>query len=195
MDENKTISDPRTLLAGKEILLAVGGGISAYKSADLVSKLVQSGAGVTVIMTNAGTKFVTPLTFQALSGRPVRVDLFDLPDSSDPQHISLTEKANLFLIAPSTADLIAKAAHGICDDLVSTMICASGCPVAHCPAMNWRMWENPITQENVKKLQSVGHRFIGPESGWLACRHVGSGRMSDPSTILQTVIDWLKNAH
>jgi phosphopantothenoylcysteine synthetase/decarboxylase len=194
MSEIPNNSLPQRLLSGQEILLAVGGGISAYKSADLVSKLVQSGAGVTVIMTRAGTQFVTPLTFQALSGRPVRVDLFDLPDSSDPQHISLTEKANLFLIAPSTADLIAKAAHGICDDLVSTMICAAACPIAHCPAMNWRMWENPITQENVKKLAALGHRFIGPESGWLACRHVGPGRMSDPSTILQTITDWLTHA-
>lgn len=194
MSENPTNSDPKLPLAGKEILLAVGGGISAYKSADLVSKLVQSGAGVTVIMTHAGTKFVAPLTFQALSGRPVRVDLFDLPDSSDPQHISLTEKANLFVIAPSTADLIAKAAHGICDDLVSTMICASACPIVHCPAMNWRMWENPITQENVKKLVSVGHRFIGPETGWLACRHVGVGKMSDPPAILKTIMDWLTHA-
>jgi phosphopantothenoylcysteine decarboxylase/phosphopantothenate--cysteine ligase len=170
--------------AGREIIVAVCGGIAAYKAADLVSKLVQGGAGVTVVMTASAQKFVTPLTFQALSARPVRSDTWDLPDSSDPQHIGLTEKSDLMLIVPSTADIIAKAAHGICDDLVSLMINASACPVVLAPAMNNRMWDNPITQENIAKLQKHGYRFIGPAEGWLACRNVGAGRMSEPATIL-----------
>ncbi len=174
-------------LAGREIVLAVCGGISAYKSADLASKLVQSGAGVTVVMTRAATQFVTALTFQALSGRPVRTDTFDLPESSDPQHIGLTDRAQLMLVAPATANILAKVAHGICDEIVSLMICAAGCPVVFCPAMNTRMWANPITQGNVQTLQKHGYKFIGPEEGWLACRHVGKGRMSEPAAILEQV--------
>jgi phosphopantothenoylcysteine decarboxylase/phosphopantothenate--cysteine ligase len=171
-------------LKGKEILVAVCGGIAAYKVADLVSKLVQSGAGVTVCMTPDAVRFVQPLTFQALSGREVRTDIWTLPDSSDVQHISLTERADLMLIAPATAHTIAKIAHGFCDDIVSLLANAAACPVAVAPAMNNRMWDNPITQENVRKLQSIGYHFIGPEDGWLACRNTGAGRMSDPAKIL-----------
>lgn len=178
-------------LKGREIIIAVCGGIACYKVADVVSKLVQQGAGVTVVMTASAQKFVAPLTFQALSGRPVRTDTWDLPDSSDPQHIGLTERADLMLIAPATADIIAKAAHGICDDLVSLMINASACPVVFAPAMNNRMWENPITQENVAKLQKHGYRFIGPAEGWLACRNVGAGRLTEPTTILDQVMKML----
>jgi len=181
----------QTALKGREIILAVCGGIAAYKSADLCSKLVQSGAGVTVVMTKAAQKFVTPLTFQALSARPVRLDTFDLEDSSDPQHIGLTERADLMLIAPATADIIAKAAHGLCDDLVSLMICAAACPVVFAPAMNNRMWENPITKENCQKLEKLGHRFIGPDAGWLACRNVGPGRMSEPQAIIDEILHLL----
>jgi phosphopantothenoylcysteine decarboxylase/phosphopantothenate--cysteine ligase len=176
-------------LKGREIVLAVCGGIAAYKSADLCSKLVQLGAGVTVVMTQAAHQFITPLTFEALSARPVRTHAFDLKDSSDPQHIGLTERADLLLIAPATADIIAKSAHGICDDLLSTMICAAACPLVFAPAMNNRMWENPITQENVQKLQRLNHRFIGPDAGWLACRNVGPGRMSEPQAIVDEVVN------
>lgn len=179
-------SAPRPL-AGREVLVAVCGGIAAYKVADLVSKLVQQGAGVTVVMTAEATKFVTPLTFQALSGRPVRTDTFDLPDSSDPQHIGLTERADLMVVAPATANLIAKVAHGLCDDLVSLMVCAAACPVVFCPAMNSRMWDHPVARENVAKLTALGYRFIGPEQGWLACRNVGAGRLSEPAKILDEV--------
>ncbi len=174
-------------LAGKELIVAVCGGIAAYKTADLVSKLVQCGAGVTVVMTRSAQQFVTPLTFQALSGRPVRTDTFELSESSDPQHIGLTERAQLMVVAPATANLLAKAANGICDDLVSVIICASACPVVFCPAMNVRMWSNAVTQENVRKLQKLGYRFIGPEEGWLACRNVGKGRMSESATILEEI--------
>jgi len=179
-------------LKSREIIIAVTGGIAAYKVADVVSKLVQQGAGVTVVMTESATKFVGPLTFQALSGRPVRTNTWNLPDSSDPQHIGLTERAQLMLVAPATADIIAKSAHGICDDLVSLMINAAACPVVFAPAMNNRMWENPITQENVAKLQKHGYQFIGPEEGWLACRNVGAGRMSEAATILDYVVRFLQ---
>jgi phosphopantothenoylcysteine decarboxylase/phosphopantothenate--cysteine ligase len=174
-------------LKGREIIVAVCGGIAAYKVADVVSKLVQQGAGVTVCMTDDAQRFVTPLTFQALSGRPVRTSTFDLPDSSDPQHIGLTERADLMLVAPATSNIIAKVAHGLTDDLVSLMICAAACPVVFAPAMNNRMWAHPIAQENVNKLASIGYRFIGPEEGWLACRNVGAGRLSDPARIVDEV--------
>lgn len=180
-------SAPNPSLSGKELILAVCGGISAYKSADLVSKLVQRGAGVTVVMTKSAQQFVTPLTFQALSGRPVRTDTFNLPESSDPQHIGLTERAQLMIVAPATANILAKAATGICDDLVSVMICAAACPIVFCPAMNTRMWSNPVTQDNCAKLTKLGYRFIGPEEGWLACRSTGKGRMSDPATIVDEI--------
>lgn len=182
-------SQPR--LKGREIIVGVCGGIAAYKVADVVSKLVQLGAGVTVVMTREAQKFVTPLTFQALSARPVRTDTFDLTDSSDPQHIALTERADLMLIAPATGNLIAKVAHGLCDDQVSLMISAAACPVVFAPAMNNRMWDHPVTRENVAKLQAIGYRFIGPESGFLACRNVGIGRLSESATIVEAVTHML----
>jgi phosphopantothenoylcysteine decarboxylase/phosphopantothenate--cysteine ligase len=181
-------------LKGREIIVAVCGGIAAYKVADVVSKLVQRGAGVSVVMTDDAQRFIAPLTFQALSGRVVRTSTFDLPDSSDPQHISLSERADLMLVAPATANIIAKVAHGICDDLVSLMICAAACPVVFAPAMNDRMWANPIAQENVAKLKSHGYRFIGPEAGWLACRNVGAGRLSEPAAIVEDVMQFLAHS-
>ena len=184
-------SDPKPTpqtLKGREIIVAVCGGIAAYKSADLVSKLVQLGAGVTVAMTDDAQRFITPLTFQALSARPVRTGTFDLTDSSDPQHIALTERADLMLVAPATANIIAKVSHGLCDDLVSLMISAAACPVVFAPAMNNRMWDNPIAQENVAKLMKLNYRFIGPQAGWLACRNVGAGRLTDPQIIVDEVV-------
>jgi phosphopantothenoylcysteine synthetase/decarboxylase len=184
-------ASPEPTLRGREVIVGVCGGIAAYKVADVVSRLVQRGAGVTVAMTADAQQFVTPLTFQALSGRPVRTDIYDLPDSSDPQHIGLTERAQLLLVAPATANLIGKVAGGICDDIVSLMICASACPVVFCPAMNNRMWDNPIVQENIARLSKLGYGFIGPESGWLACRNVGAGRLSEPQKILESVTELL----
>jgi len=181
------ITPPPMTLKGREIIVAVCGGIAAYKVADVVSKLVQLGAGVTVVMTREAQRFVGPLTFEALSGRKVRTDTFDLADSSDPQHIGLTERADLMLVAPATANAIAKVAHGICDELVSLMISASACPVVFAPAMNDRMWANPIAQENVEKLKKLGYPFIGPEEGWLACRNVGAGRLADPQSIVDDI--------
>jgi phosphopantothenoylcysteine decarboxylase len=191
VDDNSPVSP---ILKGREIIVAVCGGIAAYKVADVVSKLVQAGAGVTVVMTPDAQRFVTPLTFQALSGRAVRTDTFDLQDSSDPQHISLTERADLMLVAPATATMLAKVAHGLCDDIVSLMISAAACPVVFAPAMNNRMWANPIAQENVAKLTKLGYQFIGPESGWLACRNVGEGRLSEVGKIVEEVTKMLSIA-
>ncbi len=174
-------------LDGRELIVAVCGGISAYKMADVVSKLVQAGAGVTVCMTAAAGKFITPLTFESLSGRKVRTDSWDLADSADPQHIALTEAADLMLVGSATANTLARVAHGFCDDLVSLTITAAACPVVFAPAMNDRMWANPITQNNVNTLKAYGYRFIGPEAGWLACRNVGVGRLSDPADIVEQV--------
>jgi len=179
------------LLKDREIIVGVCGGIAAYKVADLVSKLVQQGAGVSVVMTAEAQKFITPLTFQALSGREVRTSTFDLTDSSDPQHISLTERADVMIVAPATNNIIAKVAHGLCDDQVALMVCAAGCPVIFAPAMNNRMWENPIAQENIAKLKKHGYTFIGPEDGWLACRNIGPGRMSEPTKILERITQFL----
>lgn len=181
----------QAVLKGREIVVAVCGGIAAYKVADVVSRLVQLGAGVSVIMTREAQKFVTPLTFEALSGRKVRTDTFELVESSDPQHISLTERAELMLVAPATNNIVAKVAHGLCDDLVSLMICAAACPVVFAPAMNNRMWEHPVAQENFARLSALGYRFIGPEEGWLACRNVGMGRMSDAQKIVEEIVRML----
>jgi phosphopantothenoylcysteine decarboxylase/phosphopantothenate--cysteine ligase len=181
-------------LASREIIVGVCGGIAAYKVAEVVSKLVQAGAGVTVCMTAEAQQFVTPLTFEALSGRKVRTGIFDLVESSDPQHISLTERADLMVIAPATNNIIAKIAHGMTDDLVSLMVCAAACPVLFAPAMNNRMWANPIAQENVAKLKGLGYRFVGPEDGWLACRNVGPGRMSEPGRIVEEVVGMVAGA-
>jgi phosphopantothenoylcysteine decarboxylase/phosphopantothenate--cysteine ligase len=181
-------------LKGRELIVGVCGGIAAYKVADLVSRLVQTGAGVTVAMTPEAQRFVTPLTFQALSGRPVRTGIFDLTDSSDPQHIALTEQADLMIVAPATNNTIARVAAGLTDDLVSLMVCAAACPVVFAPAMNHRMWENPIARQNVAKLSELGYRFIGPEPGWLACRNVGVGRLTEPESIFTEVARLLSEA-
>jgi phosphopantothenoylcysteine decarboxylase/phosphopantothenate--cysteine ligase len=178
-------------LKGREVIVAVCGGIAAYKVADVVSKLVQQGAGVTVCMTDEAQRFITPLTFEALSGRKVRTGTFDLVDTSDPQHIGLTERADLMLVAPATGNVIAKVAHGLCDDLVSLMVSAAACPVVFAPAMNNRMWDHPVARENVEKLQRIGYRFIGPDAGWLACRNIGPGRLSEPQKIIDEVVKML----
>jgi phosphopantothenoylcysteine decarboxylase/phosphopantothenate--cysteine ligase len=181
-------NDPvRLPLAGKEVIVGVCGSISAYKVCEVVSQLVQRGAGVTVVMTDSAQKFVTPLTFEALSGRPVRTNLFSTVDTGDTQHIKLTERADLMLVAPATTNTLAKIAHGLADDIVSLMVCAAACPVVFAPAMNSRMWDHPIAQENYARLAQLGYRFIGPEPGWLACRTMGVGRLSEPAKILEEV--------
>jgi len=182
---------PEQKLKGREIIVGVCGGIAAYKVADALSKLVQLGAGVTVVMTPDAARFVTPLTFEALSGRKVHTEIFTQTDPGDTQHIGLTERADLMLVAPATANTIAKIAAGLCDDLVTLMVAAAACPVVFAPAMNNRMWDNPIAQENVAKLTKLGYRFIGPEAGWLACRNVGAGRLSEAQKIVEEVTTML----
>ncbi len=191
MPPDDSISADAPALKGREIIVGVCGGIAAYKVADVVSKLVQLGAGVSVVMTSEAQKFVTPLTFEALCGRKVRTSTFEQSDPGDTQHIGLTERADLMLIAPATNNIIARVAHGLTDDLVSLMICAAACPVVFAPSMNHRMWDHPIAQENVAKLKSIGYRFIGPDSGWLACRNVGAGRLSEPREIVDEVVRML----
>lgn len=183
---------PAQPLKGREIVVGICGGIACYKVADLVSKLVQAGAGVTVAMTADAQKFVTPLTFQALTGRPVHTNIWATEDSGDVQHIKLTEKADLMLVAPATATTIARIAAGLCDDLVALLVAAAACPVMLAPSMNDRMWANPIAQRNVRALTDAGYQLIGPDAGWLACRNVGAGRMSEPGAIFEAVVDALK---
>jgi len=167
--------------------VAVCGGIAAYKVCTVVSRLAQRGAGVSVVMTQAATKFVTPLTFESLSLRRVFTSTWESEGYHDPQHLRLTEQADLFLVAPCTANMIGKIAHGIADDLVSTMIMSTDCPVLLAPAMNTRMWENQIVQANVKTLVKAGYEVIPPAEGWLACRTVGTGRLPEPEQILDEV--------
>ncbi len=176
-------------LKGREIVVGVGGGIACYKVCDVVSKLVQNGAGVTVAMTEAAQKFVTPLTFEALTQRPVHTGIWTQVDAADTQHIKLTETADLLLIAPATMHLLCKCAAGLCDDVVSLLVAASACPILMAPSMNDRMWANPATQEAVEKLKSRGVSFVGPDSGWLACRNQGAGRLADRDAILHAVVN------
>ena len=181
-------AQPQRDLDGRELVVAVGGGIAAYKVCHVVSRLVQRGCGVTVAMTDAGTRFVTPLTFQSLTRRQVFTTLWQQEGYYDPQHLALTESANLFLVAPATADLIAKFAAGLGDDLVSTLILGRNCPVLLAPAMNTRMWLNPVVQRNIQTLRELGCAFIEPGEGWLACGAIGPGRMAEPDTIIDAVV-------
>lgn len=184
-------------LANKRVLVGVTGGIAAYKAATLVSRLVQAGAGVTVVVTPAATRFVTPLTFQALSGRPVYTTPWEHIESQDPQHISLADALDAAVVAPCTMDCLARLATGRADDVVSLVLSAverSRTPVLLAPAMNASMWAQPATQRNVATLAADGYRFIGPAEGWQACRRVGPGRMSEPEEIFAAVRDLLLRA-
>jgi phosphopantothenoylcysteine decarboxylase/phosphopantothenate--cysteine ligase len=178
-------------LAGCEVLLCVCGGIAAYKVASLASSMVQRGARVTVAMTEAATHFVGPITFQALSGRAVLTDLWTVPHADDVQHIHATQRADLVVVAPATANIIGKMASGVADEIVSTLLMSATPPVLFAPAMNERMWANPIVQRNVNTLLELGHLFLGPGEGWQACRHVGKGRMVEPEEILAAVVERL----
>ena len=179
------------IIRGREILVGVTGGIAAYKTAALVSALVQAGAGASVIMTEHATRFVGPLTFQTLTGRAVHTDLFESPDVYKAEHIALAERAELVVVAPATANCLAKLAHGIADDLLSTVLLAVEAPLLAAPAMNARMWAHPAVKANVELLRSRGVRFIGPEEGRLACGTVGPGRMAEPQEILRQIVDIL----
>lgn len=171
----------------REILIGVTGGIAAYKTADLTSKLMQAGANVTVAMTEAATRFIGPATFEALTGRPVYLDLFRPVEHFRGEHIGLAKRAELYLIAPATADLIAKAAQGHADDLVSTLLLTVTCPVLLAPAMNTEMWNKPAVQRNLKQVEADGMQIVQPGSGWLSCGQVGPGRMAEPVEIIERI--------
>lgn len=175
-------------LNAKRIILGVTGGIAAYKSAELVRLLGKQGAVVQVAMTEGATHFVTPTTFQALSGRPVYTNQWDARMPNAMAHIDLSRQADLMLIAPATADFMARLAQGMADDLLATMVLARDCPLLVVPAMNRQMWENPATQRNVTQLLLDGVQLLGPASGEQACGEVGAGRMLEPEEILEEVI-------
>ncbi len=176
-------------LTGKTIILGVTGGIAAYKSADLCSRLIKANANVHVVMTVNATRFVGTATFQALTGHQVITSLWDEPREFEITHISLSDKADAFIIAPATANIIGKIANGIADDMLTTTIMAATAPVIMAPAMNTKMWNNPIVQQNISKITSLGYKLIPPQTGRLACGSVGTGKMAEPEEIL----DYVKN--
>ncbi|MDI1231425.1 MAG: bifunctional phosphopantothenoylcysteine decarboxylase/phosphopantothenate--cysteine ligase CoaBC [Methylobacter sp.] len=176
------------LTINKHILLAVSGGIAAYKSAELVRLLRKQGAEVRVVMTHSAMQFVSPLTFQALSGNPVHSELLDADAEHAMGHISLARWADALIIAPATANTLAKCSHGLADDLLSTLYLAATCPVYVAPAMNQAMWHKTVTQENIHKLKSHGVTVIGPEPGEQACGETGFGRMSEPAEICRCLL-------
>jgi phosphopantothenoylcysteine decarboxylase / phosphopantothenate---cysteine ligase len=183
-------------LKGRRIVIGVTGGIAAYKTAMLVSRLAQAGAQVTVAMTEAAAHFVTPLTFQALSGRPVYTSSWQHVESHDPQHIALATAADLALVAPCTMDCMARLATGRADDVVTLILSAIDrrkTPVLLAPAMNSVMWAQPSTQRNLRTLTEDGFEIIGPDEGWQACRHIGAGRMTEPEALLERVSQRLQS--
>ncbi len=176
------------MLKGKTVLLGVTGGIAAYKAAALASALVKQHCAVEVVMTEHATKFVTPLTFEQLTGRRTMVDTFDRNFSHQVEHISLAQRTDLVLVAPATANVCAKLAHGLADDMLTTTILACKCPKLIAPAMNTNMYENPVTQDNLDILRRYGWEVIEPASGRLACGAVGAGKMPEPEDLLQHVL-------
>jgi phosphopantothenoylcysteine decarboxylase/phosphopantothenate--cysteine ligase len=174
-------------LTGKRILLGITGGIAAYKAAELVRLLVRSGADVRVALTEAGARFVTPVTLQALSGQPVWSDLWDARVPDNMGHIELSRDRELIVVAPASADFMAKVAHGLADDLLSTLCLARRCPLLLAPAMNVEMWENAATQSNLQLLQAHGVMLAGPAAGDQACGEVGMGRMLEPSQLISEI--------
>ena len=182
-------------LEGKTVVLGVTGGIAAYKSCEVVSRLRKQGAQVFVIMTKNACQFVAPMTFETLSNNPCVNDTFERPERWEVEHVALAKKADLFLIAPATANIMAKMAHGIADDMLSTTVLATKAPVLLAPAMNTGMWTNEVTQENLRILKARGVMTIGPEGGLLACGDVGAGRMSEPVDIVSRCVELLSVQH
>lgn len=176
------------MLNGKNILLGVTGGIAAYKAADLASKLIKQHANVDVIETENATQFVTPLTFEALTHNKCVTDTFDRDHYWEVEHIALAYKADVLVIAPATANVIAKLACGIADDMLTTTALACTCPKIIAPAMNTNMYENPVTQRNIETLKKLGFVIVSPGDGYLACGTVGKGRMEEPANILDIII-------
>lgn len=183
------------MLKGKTVLLGVSGGIAAYKAAALASALVKQHAAVEVVMTENATEFVTPLTFEQLTGRRVMVDTFDRNFSHQVEHIALAERTDLVIVAPATANVCAKFAHGLADDMLTTTVLACRCPKLIAPAMNTNMYENPVTQDNLKLLEHYGWEIIPPASGRLACGAVGKGKLPEPEVLLDYVMRFLAMPH
>ncbi len=179
------------VLAGKRILLGVGGGIAVYRAVELMRLLMKQGADVQVVMTKSATEFVTPLTFEALSGNKVHTDLFDLTEQHGMGHIQLARWADLIVVAPATANLMTKVARGIADDLLTTLLLASEVPVLIAPAMNVAMWEAKANQANLELLKNQGYHIVEPESGALACGEQGAGRLPEPEVIAQAMLPLL----
>jgi phosphopantothenoylcysteine decarboxylase/phosphopantothenate--cysteine ligase len=178
-------------LANRHILLGVTGGVAAFKAAELARELQRRGATVQVVMTGAGARFVTPVTFQALTGRPVFTDQWDPAVPNNMAHIELSRQADAILVAPATADFIAKLAHGLADDLLSTLCLARNCPLLVAPAMNREMWANPATQRNAAQLLADGVTLLGPDSGDQACGEVGMGRMLEAEALAEETTAFL----
>src|SRR5947207_7698849 len=176
----------------KTVILGVSGGIACYKAVELVRILVRTGFKVQIIMTRGAMEFVTPLTFQTLSGNPVATETFNLTQESEIGHINLADAADLFVIAPATANVIGKIAAGIADDLLTTVLMATQAPVLIAPAMNIHMYENPILQENIRKLRRIGYHFMEPAEGYLACGYEGKGRLPEPEKILEEIRSLLR---
>tara|TARA_R110000868_G_scaffold13584_2_gene63169 strand:+ start:12983 stop:13525 length:543 start_codon:yes stop_codon:yes gene_type:complete len=174
-------------VADKRILLIIGGGIAAYKSLELIRELKKREIASRCILTRAGAEFVTPLSVSGLSGEKVFSELFDLTDEAEMGHIQLSRSADLVVVAPATADLMAKAATGLANDLASTSLLATDKPVLMAPAMNVRMWQHPATQRNLATLKGDGVHFVGPDEGEMACGEFGPGRMAEPATIADAI--------
>ena len=181
------------MLKNKTVVLGVSGGIAVYKACDVVSRLKKLNANVHVIMTKSAAEFVTPLTFQSLSQNYVVSDMFEEPKTWDVEHISLAKKADVFLIAPATANVIGKIANGICDDMLTTTVMATTGKVLIAPAMNTNMYKNPILQRNINTLKELGYNFVNPDSGRLACGDIGEGKLASPENIVNAVVDLLNN--
>ena len=176
------------MVAGKHIILGVTGSIAAYKMASLASMLVKQKADVTVIMTQNATNFINPITFETLTGNKCLVDTFDRNFEFQVEHVSLAKQADIFLVAPASANVVAKAAHGIADDMLTTTLLACTCPKIFAPAMNTRMYQNPIVQDNMKTLTRYGMEVINPASGYLACGDTGEGKMPEPEILYEYVV-------
>ena len=176
------------MLKGKTVVLGVTGGIAAYKSAALTSLLVKAGAQVQVIMTEHARQFIAPLTFESLTGRRCLTDTFDRNHEYSTEHVELAKEADVVMIAPATANIIAKIAHGMADDMLTTTVLACDCPKIVAPAMNTRMYENPVTQDNMRKLEEYGMTIAHPTSGHLACGDIGKGKMLEPEELFQYIL-------
>ncbi|MEG1408270.1 MAG: bifunctional phosphopantothenoylcysteine decarboxylase/phosphopantothenate--cysteine ligase CoaBC [Terrisporobacter sp.] len=179
------------MLKNRTVVIGVSGGIAAYKACDVVSRLKKLNANVHVIMTKGATEFVTPLTFQSLSQNYVVSDMFEEPKTWDVEHISLAKKADVFLIAPATANIIGKIVNGICDDMLTTTVMATTGKVLIAPAMNTNMYKNPILQRNINTLKELGYNFVKPESGRLACGDIGEGKLASAEVIVDAVVELL----